>query len=482
MEGYGQPAQGYGGDPYAAQAYGDGMGAYGALDPNAAAAAAWDPTGGAHHGAHHHLSNQMAQHMQQPTGDCFPHVSNHTLSDAAERAGRYPDPITALAFDRAQELLYAGTADGRLTVFHAPSLERHAACWAHPTATAPDGSTTGDPSVLDIAPFVSPGGGGIVSVSSTRVACHSTGAVKRWSHDLGLKDPANDPLTCCAVHDSGGTPSSYAHNPGSAQQGTTAFVGRVATQITAIDVRTGVITAVADVEGASCREGTSVMAGHAPRGSIVCGGFAGELCLRDPRVKNLRAVVNLSQPAHSAGVSDVAVSADNNLIVTCGMTRDRMGNTVADSFLKIVDVRAGMRPLGVSQFPPGASFVSFDPKWSCAVQVCGSNGSVQRVDVGAFIFSSSFGSRSTDAFLLFRTFLLQVRRSPTRFRRFTRCRTRVTTPTKTSSRRRASRRAGRRSRSGTPPVTSTLGRRRRRCTTKIRMNVQTRNRGTRTQR
>ena len=38
MEGYGQPSHGYGGDPYAAQAYGGGVGAYGAVDPNAAAA------------------------------------------------------------------------------------------------------------------------------------------------------------------------------------------------------------------------------------------------------------------------------------------------------------------------------------------------------------------------------------------------------------------------------------------------------------
>lgn len=421
MEGYGQPSHGYGGDPYAAQAYGGGVGAYGAVDPNAAAAP-WDPSGGAHHhgGQHHHLTNQMAPPMQQPTGDCFPYVANHTLSDAAERAGRYPDPITALAFDPAQELLYAGTSDGRLTVFHSPSLQRHAACGAHPTATMGNDASTHmrDPSVLDIAPFGSPGGGGggVVSVSSTRVACHSTGAVKRWSHDLGLKDPLNDPLTCCAVYDSsGGAPSSYAH-----QRGTTAFVGRVATQITAIDVRTGVITAVADVEGPSCRAGTAVMKGHAPRGTIVCGGFKGELCLRDPRVKNLRAVVNLSSPAHVAGVSDVAVSADNNLIVTCGLTKDRAGNEVPDSFLKIVDVRAGMRPLGVSQFPPGASFVAFDPKWSCAVQVCGSNGSVQRVDVGAYILIFVFFTRKrTDdgGFCLPNN--SQVRRSPTRFRRFT---------------------------------------------------------------
>ena len=77
MEGYGQPAHGYGADPYAAQAYGGGVGAYGAVDPNAAAAA-WDPSGGAHLWGHHHLNNQMAPQMAQPTGDCFPYVANHT--------------------------------------------------------------------------------------------------------------------------------------------------------------------------------------------------------------------------------------------------------------------------------------------------------------------------------------------------------------------------------------------------------------------
>ena len=196
MEGYGQPAQGYGGDPYAAQAYGDGMGAYGALDPNAAAAAAWDPTGGAHHGAHHHPSNRWRNICSNPRATAS-RTFNHTLSDAAERAGRYPDPITALAFDRAQELLYAGTADGRLTVFHAPSLERHAARWAHPTATAPDGSTTGTRPCSTSRRSSPRGRRNRLRVVDAR-ACHSTGAVKRWSHDPGLKDPANDPLTASA--------------------------------------------------------------------------------------------------------------------------------------------------------------------------------------------------------------------------------------------------------------------------------------------
>ena len=200
MEGYGQPGM-YGGDPYAAQAYAAPPGmeaAYGgAVDPNV-------------------YSQQAAPPV---TGDCFPYVSNHTISAVAEQRGRYPDPIAALAFDPIQELLYAGTTDGRITTFHSPSMERHAACAAHEPGVSSDGT-------LAIAPV---GGmaGGCVSVSATRFACHSPGMVKRWSHDLGAEDPTNDPLTCCAVdpHAMGGVGRAY--------------VGRVANQITQVDIATG---------------------------------------------------------------------------------------------------------------------------------------------------------------------------------------------------------------------------------------------------
>ena len=46
------------------------------------------------------------------------------------------------------------------------------------------------------------------------------------------------------------------------------------------------------------------MVGGAPRGTVACGGLGGELCLRDPRSK-MRAEVNLSSPAHSAGVQSI---------------------------------------------------------------------------------------------------------------------------------------------------------------------------------
>lgn len=48
-----------------------------------------------------------------------------------------------------------------------------------------------------------------------------------------------------------------------------------------------------------------------------------------------------------------AVGADNNLLVTCGLTLDRSGAVQVDNFLKIIDVRLGMRVLNVLQFQAG---------------------------------------------------------------------------------------------------------------------------------
>lgn len=64
--------------------------------------------------------------------EIYPFTAATTLSERAEESGHYPSPITALAFDPAEELLWAGTQDGRLTVLHSPSLERYSGVQAHP--------------------------------------------------------------------------------------------------------------------------------------------------------------------------------------------------------------------------------------------------------------------------------------------------------------------------------------------------------------
>ena len=86
--------------------------------------------------------------------------------------------------------------------------------------------------------------------------------------------------------------------------------------------------------------------------------------------------------------------------MTCGLTLDRSGAVQVDNFLKIIDVRLGMRVLNVLQFQAGEfiSFfsnlvwaicmtrvllitgptcVSFDPKYESCVQIGSSSGTVR---------------------------------------------------------------------------------------------------------
>jgi|AntAceMinimDraft_12_1070368.scaffolds.fasta_scaffold68879_1 hypothetical protein len=64
-----------------------------------------------------------------------------------------------------------------------------------------------------------------------------------------------------------------------------AYVGRVSPEIIQVDLGTGRVSLRADVTGSGCTHGTAVMHGGAPRGLLACGGFGGELVLRDPRGK-----------------------------------------------------------------------------------------------------------------------------------------------------------------------------------------------------
>ena len=169
--------------------------------------------------------------------EIFPLTAASTLSLRAEESGAYPSPVTALAFDPTEELLWTGTQDGRMTVLHSPSLERYGGVQAHPH----------DHEVLDVVPTGGIGGGA-VSVSATHVSFHSSGCVKRWGHPEGVADPENDPLTCAAV------------DPHAMGGGGRAYVGRTSPQMIQIDIGSGRVSLRAELTPASCSAGTAVMA------------------------------------------------------------------------------------------------------------------------------------------------------------------------------------------------------------------------------
>ncbi|MDB0053639.1 hypothetical protein N9F40_01245, partial [bacterium] len=255
-------------------------------------------------------------------GQLYPYAAGGTLPPAVEQAGYYSAPVTALSFDAAEELLHLGTEDGRVTVTHAPGLERYAGAHVHPH----------EYQVLTASPLENTHGG-VVTVSAARACYTSGGCVKRWT--VGARegiDPNVNPLTCGAVdtHLLGGSGRAY--------------VGRSGPEMLQIDIGTGKVSLTAELMPGTCTQGTSCIATGAARGLVACGGFGGELVMRDPRNK-LRAETQLSSPAHAAGVTSVAAKGD--LVVTCGLTSDRQGVVAVDHFVKVMDVRMGCRVLNV---------------------------------------------------------------------------------------------------------------------------------------
>ena len=288
-------------------------------------------------------------------GQLYPYAAGGTLPPAAEQAGYYNAPVTALAFDAAEELLHVGTEDGRMTVTHAPGLERYAGAHVHPR----------EYQVITASPLEN-AHGGVVTVSAARACYTSGGCVKRWT--VGERqgvDPTANPLTCGAVdtHQLGGSGRAY--------------VGRSSAEMLQIDIGVGRVSLTAELMPGTCSQGTSCIATGAARGLVACGGFGGELVMRDPRNK-LRAETQLSSPAHAAGVT--AVAAKGDLVITCGLTADRAGVVSVDPFVKVVDVRVGCRVLNVLQFPAGAVAVAFHPKFNGTVVLGGESGLVQTQD------------------------------------------------------------------------------------------------------
>lgn len=123
----------------------------------------------------------MATMYEEPSGALFEVA-------AAPLHPRLPDAATCLAFDAAEEGLWAGTESGLLCQLAAPTLERYA------TAPAHAGPVLGLRSV----------GAGAVSASAGRLCLHASGGMQR----LAIEDEAAD-LTCVEL-DPGGRPLALA--------------------------------------------------------------------------------------------------------------------------------------------------------------------------------------------------------------------------------------------------------------------------------
>ncbi|KAK9461603.1 ubiquitin carboxyl-terminal hydrolase-domain-containing protein [Lipomyces oligophaga] len=253
-------------------------------------------------------------------------------------------PISALAFDTSEELLWTGDEQGRLASFAGPSLRKYTSYKGHRSA------------VLQILH----NDRGTLSLSSNSFRLSQRRGLVRYNleHE-NLKDA---------------TAMCYS------SRGTSEIVIAKSTPgLLRVNVDRG--TLLSEVASDA---GISVMR----RGSrLICAGSVnGDILLIDP---NSMRVVRKITAAHSSGVADL--DTRDNVLLTCGHTH-RGTSYLLDPLLNIYDLRT-FRPQPPVPFPAGAAFVRLHPKMSTTCLVSSMTGQLQMLDyanpANAFLYQAA---------------------------------------------------------------------------------------------
>eukprot|EP00457_Paulinella_chromatophora_P000481 gb/GEZN01000481.1/.p1 GENE.gb/GEZN01000481.1/~~gb/GEZN01000481.1/.p1 ORF type:complete len:1432 (+),score=288.38 gb/GEZN01000481.1/:25-4296(+) len=346
------------------------------------------------------------------------------LSDANSRSRM--GGLSALCFDPFQELVWAGTKDGRIAAFHRTNqldvqtglwqLNKHVVFQAHTSpkkqtssskamATkkgADEGSTPGQTknpvALLSLLPLsnavfsVSPswarlhtrGGLHLSSLRPQSVVAKLQGVGSHNEQDSVLVD-----LTCAAA--CGLIPESP-----SVMLGAASTAGRPSLGMLDMVTNEMVRCVWAREEGGARLNCMVAPLDADSRAVLVCGNSVGQVELRDPR--SLEPISSstsscVSSLAHPAGVTSLSLRGD--LLVTCGLSA-RAGRSSPDSLLKVYDLRMlrgssggwELSQLRAIVFRPGPGgdgvagpiAVQFMPKFSSSLAVLGAQGALQVLD------------------------------------------------------------------------------------------------------
>ena len=265
--------------------------------------------------------------------------------------------VSALSFDPAAELLWAGTSVGQVVSHYGSELSRYTSYPAHGTVARP--SPTKGIIVDDRH---------IYSVGETGVKCAARRGIPKWNM---LTSAANAPNLALASMCATPLPAS--------SDLILAGSSHTANSTAELDPQNDVVIAINNNTGSVVRtlpSEASIL--HLRKsGRLICAGTAnGHVQLRDPR--SLRIEHRLH--AHPGGLIDM--QADGNLVYTVGWTV-RQGHPVPEPLIKVHDLRT-MRPLVPIPFaaPGGPSLLAIHPKLSTTVLVSSPQGHFQIVDVG----------------------------------------------------------------------------------------------------
>ncbi|RYP44071.1 hypothetical protein DL768_009430 [Monosporascus sp. mg162] len=245
-----------------------------------------------------------------------------------------PTPVTTLAFDTSQELLWVGNEYGRVSSFYGTELQPYTSFKAH---------TSQDGQVRQIL-FSDKG---VIALGSRSVHMALRRGPPLWSirHE-DMKD-----LRCMSFT-----------SKGTAE----ILVAGEQDKMFVIDIHKGEITKQLPTEHKYK---------YMRRSRYICAAATtGSVHILDPISFKVIKVWN----AHSAGINDM--DAQHDFIVTCGFSLRQQGNYMLDPLVNVFDLKnmTSMPPL---PFPAGAAFVRMHPRMSTTSIVMSHLGQMHVVDL-----------------------------------------------------------------------------------------------------
>ncbi|XP_022090828.1 PAB-dependent poly(A)-specific ribonuclease subunit PAN2-like [Acanthaster planci] len=252
------------------------------------------------------------------------------MADGADRFG-----VSAVAFDRQEELFWMGNQGGHMTSYYGPQMQKYTSFQMHPSREIRQITTFDD---------------GVLGLTSDSLHCHARQGLRVFDYrGESLQD-----MQCMLIY-----------------SGTHLLMGGHQTLLVEFDLMEGreVATYTAQDPGvAIMRHGTNF---------ICCGDTSGKVHLRDLRTLKVEHQLD----PHSGTLSDFDVHG--NQLVTCGYG-ERNGGLSLDRFLMVYDLRT-MRPMNPLHIPIEPWYLRYVPTYSNRVVVVSQTGQFQLLDPGGLV-------------------------------------------------------------------------------------------------
>ncbi|KAF2971774.1 hypothetical protein GQX73_g1819 [Xylaria multiplex] len=246
-----------------------------------------------------------------------------------------PTPVTCLAFDITQELLWTGNEYGRVTSFYGAKLQQYTSFKAH---------TSQDGGVLQIL-FNDKG---VIALGARSVHMRSRRGMPLWS----IRHEDMKELRCMSFTSKG--------------TGEILVAGEQ-DKMLVIDTVKGEVTKQVSTEHKYkiMRRSSRNICAATPSGSVHI-------------IDSINFQVLKIWNAHTAAINDM--DAQHDFIVTCGYSLRQQGNYMPDPFVNVFDLK-NMVSMSPIPFPAGAAYVRMHPRMSTTSIVMSQIGQMHVVDL-----------------------------------------------------------------------------------------------------